>query len=63
MDPIKFRTRYLIVIFFTAIVIAAFLRHAIHTYGGYSREEIRAVSLAAMIFVFVIVLFAFRRWR
>jgi hypothetical protein len=63
MDPINFRMRYLIVIFFAAIVIAAVLRHVIHTYGGFSREEIRAVSLGAIVAVFLVVLFIVKKRR
>lgn len=45
MDPTGFRLRYLIGILLAAVVTAAFLRHAIHVYAGYSRQEIRTIAL------------------
>jgi hypothetical protein len=63
MDPTRFRMRYLVGIFFAAVLTAAVLRHVIHTYGGISREEIRTVSLVAVVVVFLIVLFVVRRRR
>jgi hypothetical protein len=45
MDPTSFRLRYLIGILLAAVVTAAALRHAIHVYAGYTREEIRTIAL------------------
>jgi hypothetical protein len=45
MDPTSFRLRYLIGILLAAVVTAAVLRHVIHVYAGYSREEIRTIAL------------------
>jgi hypothetical protein len=61
MDPTKIRFRFLIGVLLAAVVTAAILRHVIHTYGGISREEIRAVSLIALAVIFVAVLFFVRR--
>jgi hypothetical protein len=61
MDPTKVRFRYLAGILLAAVVTAAVLRHVIHTYGGISREEIRAVSLIALAVIFLVVLFGVRR--
>ncbi|MDE2330134.1 MAG: hypothetical protein KGK16_05055 [Bradyrhizobium sp.] len=36
-----------------AIVIAALLRHALHVYGGLSREDIRADALIAALVIAV----------
>ena len=47
MDPTSVRLRYLVGIFFAAVVTAALLRHAVHVYAGFSREEIRAMALMA----------------
>ena len=47
MDPTNVRLRYLVSIFFAAVVTAALLRHAVHVYAGYSREEIRTMALVA----------------
>jgi membrane-bound acyltransferase YfiQ involved in biofilm formation len=63
IDPTDLRTRYLVGIFIAAIVTAAVLRHVVHTYGGFSREEIRTVSLVAVVAIFLIVLFVVRRRR
>jgi hypothetical protein len=63
MDPTNLRMRYLVGIFLAAVVTAAVLRHVIHTYGGFSREEIRAVALAVVVGLFLIVLFVVRRRR
>ena len=47
MDPTNVRLRYLIGIFLIAVVTAALLRHVIHVYGGFTREEIRTIALLA----------------
>jgi len=47
MDPTSVRLRYLLGILLAAVVTAAFLRHAIHVYAGFSREEIRTLALIA----------------
>ena len=47
MDPTSIRLRYLLGILLAAVVTAAILRHAIHVYVGFSREEIRTIALIA----------------
>jgi hypothetical protein len=47
MDPTSVRLRYLVGIFVAAVVTAALLRHAVHVYAGFSREEIRTLALIA----------------
>jgi hypothetical protein len=44
-----------------AVAIAALLRHTVHVYGGYSREEIRAGALMAV--PMVVTLLAFLQSR
>jgi len=47
MDPTSVRLRYLLGIMLAAVVTAALLRHVIHVYAGYSRQEIRIIALSA----------------
>jgi len=46
-DPRQFRLRYFLLIVLAAILIAAALRHVLHVYGGWSRENIRSITLIA----------------
>jgi hypothetical protein len=62
MDPLSFRFRYFLTILFAAVVIAAALRHIIHVYVGFSREEIRMAALIAIPLVALAIIF-FRRRR
>jgi hypothetical protein len=50
-DPREFRLRYVLLIVVAAVFIAALLRHVLHTYGGLSREDIRADALIAALIV------------
>jgi hypothetical protein len=63
MDPLSFRFRYFLAILFAAVATAAALRHVIHVYGGYSREEIRTAALIATPLVVIAVIFFRRRRR
>ena len=64
MDPTRVRLRYLIGIFLAAVVTAALLRHTVHVYAGFSREEIRTLALvAAGTGILLAVLFFRRRKR
>jgi hypothetical protein len=45
-----------------AVIAAAALRHGVHVYGGFSREEIRTDALMAVPFVALAAVF-FRRKR
>jgi hypothetical protein len=56
------RFRYVLAFLFGAVITAAALRHAIHIYGGISREEIRAGALMAIPAVALAIIF-FRRKR
>ena len=51
MDPLNIRFRYILAFLFAAVITAAALRHGIHVYGGFSREEIREDALLAIPFV------------
>lgn len=51
IDPLNIRFRYIVAFFCAAVVTAAALRHGIHVYGGFSREEIREDALIAVPFV------------
>jgi hypothetical protein len=62
MDSIDQRFRHVIAFLIGAVITAAVLRHAIHTYGGISREEIRAGALMAIPAVALALIF-FRRKR
>jgi hypothetical protein len=44
------------------VITAAALRHGVHIYGGFSREEIRTGALMAIPFVALAVIF-FRKKR
>jgi hypothetical protein len=48
MDPTNFRLRHLAGVFLAAVVTAAVLRHVVHVYGGWSRQEIRTAALIAI---------------
>ena len=64
LDPREFRLRYLVAIVVGTILIAAFLRHLLHVYGGLSREDVRVdVLIAGLIIGIAAVLYkrAYRR--
>jgi hypothetical protein len=63
MDPLSFRFRYFLAILFAAVVTAAALRHIIHVYVGFSREEIRTAALIATPLVAIAIIFFRRRRR
>ena len=46
MDALNLRSRYVLTFLIGAVITSALLRHIIHTYGGISREGIRAGALA-----------------
>jgi hypothetical protein len=62
MDSLDQRFRYVLAFLIGAVITAAGLRHAIHIYGGISREEIRTGALMAIPAVALAVIF-FRRKR
>ena len=61
MDPRDFRLRYFVLLICAAALIAALLRHVLHIYGGFSREDIRVDALIAALLVGVIAALLRRR--
>jgi hypothetical protein len=57
MESTNDRFRYVLVLLVGALATAASLRHAIHTYGGLPREEIRAGALVAVPIVALAIVF------
>jgi hypothetical protein len=62
MDSLNLRFRYVLAFLIGAVITAAVLRHTVHTYGGISREDIRADALMAIPAVALAIIF-FRRRR
>jgi hypothetical protein len=48
MDSFERRSRYALAFLIGAVITAAALRHGVHVYGGFSREEIRVAALIAI---------------
>jgi hypothetical protein len=48
MDSFERRFRYALAFLIGAAITAAALRHGVHVYGGFSREEIRVAALIAI---------------
>lgn len=57
MEALNSRFKYVVAFLIAAVIIAALLRHAIHVYGGLSREEIRAGALIAIPAVALLLIF------
>lgn len=58
MDPRSFRLKAFLGVALGAVLVAAALRHVLHVYGGFSREEIRWDALSfAMIGILAILLY------
>jgi hypothetical protein len=51
MGALNLRSRYVLTFLIGAIITSALLRHIIHTYGGISREGIRAGALVTIVVV------------
>jgi hypothetical protein len=60
IDPTGFRLRGFLAIAVAAVLVAAALRHTLHVYAGFSREEIGWDALSAAIIAILAILF-FRR--
>jgi enoyl-[acyl-carrier-protein] reductase (NADH) len=61
VETLNARFRLIVTYAIMAVAIAALLRHTVHVYGGYSREEIRAGALMAV--PMVVTLLAFLQSR
>lgn len=55
------RFRHALVFAITSVVVAAFLRHAVHVYGYYSPADIRAYALMSIPPVVILFLLARRK--
>ncbi len=51
MDALNLRFWYVLTFLIGAVITSALLRHIIHTYGGISREGIRAGALVIIVAV------------
>jgi hypothetical protein len=47
----------------SALPMAALLRHTLHVYGGFSREDIRVSALVAAIAIALVIIFSQRFYR
>ncbi len=61
MDKLNEQFKYIVAFLIGAVIIAAVLRHTVHVYGGFSREEIRAGALIAIPAVLLLAISFFRR--
>jgi hypothetical protein len=48
LDPLNSRLKYFLMAVFAAVLTAATLRHIIHIYGGFTRQEIRLGAIVAI---------------
>ena len=62
MDSFERRFKYALAFLIGAVITAAALRHGVHVYGGFSREEIRVGALMAIPAVALAIIF-FQRTR
>ena len=62
LDQLNLRFKYVLAFMIGAVIAAAALRHGVHVYGGFSREEIRTDALMAIPFVALTAVF-FRRFN
>jgi hypothetical protein len=62
MDSFERRYRYALAFLIGAVITAAALRHGVHVYGGFSREEIRVGALITIPAVALAIIF-FQRKR
>jgi uncharacterized membrane protein len=60
MEALNARFRYFVALFIAAVIVAVFLRHAVHVYAGYSREEIGIGALIACMAVGLVLIFSMK---
>ena len=63
LDPRSFRLRNFLLVALATILVAALLRHVLHVYGGFTREDIRADALIFAVVVAVVAIFMRRAYR
>jgi hypothetical protein len=63
MDHLNLRFKYIAAFLIGAVIIAAVLRHTVHVYGGFPREEIRTGALIAIVAVLLAIVFLRRKRR
>ena len=63
LDELTLRVKYVLVFLIGAVITAVALRHVMHVYGGFSREQIRIGTLLAIPVVALALIFVRRRWR
>ena len=63
LDELNLRAKYVLVFLIGAVITAAALRHVMHVYGGFSREQIRFSTLLAIPVVALALIFLRRKWR
>jgi|GEM_PF-1441988 hypothetical protein len=61
MDRFNQWFKYIAAVLIGAAIIAAVLRHAVHVYGGFAREEIRTGALIAIPAVLLVIIFLRRK--
>jgi hypothetical protein len=51
LDQLNLRIKYVLAFMIVAVIAAAALRHGVHVYGGFARDEIRTGALMTIPFV------------
>jgi uncharacterized membrane protein YdcZ (DUF606 family) len=51
LEALNLRVKHIVAVLIAAFVIAALLRHTVHVYAGFSREEIRLGALVAVVVI------------
>ena len=62
-DPRDFRLRNFLLVVLATVLLAGLLRHVLHVYGGWSREDIRLNALLGAAVIGVATLFFRRLYR
>jgi hypothetical protein len=61
LDQLNLRIKYVLAFTIGAVIVAAALRHGVHVYGGFARDEIRTGALMAIPFVALAAVFIRRK--